>query len=390
MRTARLAAFFVILFVVANFYVATKNVWDEENSATRKLDGKEPEKHLSTIEDLINSPMIKIIHIKGSSPIDPGVPWSSCAWSSSCQGVPPPRPSNVIFQTVKSYSEIPDSVKDLMATWSSMNPAWHRIVLDDKAASFLVRDQFGPHVANAFNDLTIGAMRADVLRVLLIYLYGGVYADADTSCERTIDRWYRKVRGRDKSQSECSLVTGVEGSGVGYLMQWAIGPAVSRSPLLQGAVNYILERIASPGQHIDTSTWEFVLLTTGPKAWSEGLFRAMFNVSILNDEGPWEEMAFVADQYKSGKLFLSYPSLYKAMSKFGLCIMTARESNYALRNHMASIGGLGNNFTGWSSWHNRQCQLYADSTRGQKQQRNPDFHVKCRGFCQQSPDVCYG
>ena len=60
----------------------------------------------------------------------------------------------------------------------SLNPGWEHRLYDDAAAEALLAE-FGSEVSEAYHkiDRRYGAARADILRHLFLYCYGGVYCD---------------------------------------------------------------------------------------------------------------------------------------------------------------------------------------------------------------------
>lgn len=81
----------------------------------------------------------------------------------------------------------PDAVSKLMETWRSFNPDWEYRLWTDATAEPLL-ESFGPHVAAAFRQSRMPAMRADIARYAILHRHGGVYADADLTCLRALDQ----------------------------------------------------------------------------------------------------------------------------------------------------------------------------------------------------------
>jgi mannosyltransferase OCH1-like enzyme len=76
----------------------------------------------------------------------------------------------------------PSEVKSLMVSWRALNPEWTYRLWSDGTIEDLIAKGFGPRVLEAFRDCKFPAMRADISRYLVLYQYGGVYADADLKC----------------------------------------------------------------------------------------------------------------------------------------------------------------------------------------------------------------
>jgi hypothetical protein len=84
---------------------------------------------------------------------------------------------NLLFQTYKDKSKIPDEVYKTIQTYA---PEYKHIVLDDNDANNFLIEYFVPSVLKTFNKLKLGAHKADLLRYCLLYIYGGVYMDIST------------------------------------------------------------------------------------------------------------------------------------------------------------------------------------------------------------------
>jgi hypothetical protein len=65
-------------------------------------------------------------------------------------------------------------------------------LLLDEAAETLVEEVYGdvsPLVVNTYKNYAPPVLKADLLRYLLLYRFGGLYADADVTCVRNISSW---------------------------------------------------------------------------------------------------------------------------------------------------------------------------------------------------------
>ena len=74
------------------------------------------------------------------------------------------------------YKNIPDIV---FKRWKELNPNYNiEFSLDSDCISFL-RRSFNDNVANLFINIPSGMYKADLWRLCVLYIYGGVYADVD-------------------------------------------------------------------------------------------------------------------------------------------------------------------------------------------------------------------
>ncbi len=102
-------------------------------------------------------------------------------------------------------------------------------------------------------------MKADFWRYLVLLKYGGVYADIDTTAKVPIEHWADGTRG---------LVTGVENThDLELFCQWVIA-AVPEHPVLQHAIDLIVER---GKDKIDLRDPLAIHYYTGPLLWTDAI-----------------------------------------------------------------------------------------------------------------------
>ncbi|WP_244642318.1 glycosyltransferase family 32 protein [Chelatococcus reniformis] len=82
---------------------------------------------------------------------------------------------------------IPDDVAELTRSWSEHNPAWIYRRFDRSEAQEYLRSNFGPSAARAFRRTRHAAQQADLFRLAVLLVEGGVYADADDRCLASLD-----------------------------------------------------------------------------------------------------------------------------------------------------------------------------------------------------------
>ena len=94
-----------------------------------------------------------------------------------------------------SYSAIPKhivqywdhepspDIRDLMASWQSMNSGYHWQCFDNQQAIGFLDQNFPPSVLKAYRRATQPAQKADIFRLAYLTARGGIYADADDRCD---------------------------------------------------------------------------------------------------------------------------------------------------------------------------------------------------------------
>jgi len=93
-----------------------------------------------------------------------------------------PRVLHVTWKT----RTLPSWGNECVETWARFHPSWTlRVWTDDDHASALARA--GAPARAAYAALPAGAARADVARYAILSAHGGVYADLDAQCLRSLE-----------------------------------------------------------------------------------------------------------------------------------------------------------------------------------------------------------
>lgn len=163
-------------------------------------------------------------------------------WQTYRTAVPPPR------------------ARDCMASWRRFNPGLSCHYFDDHACSDFMRNWFNPVVVDMYESLPIGVMKADVWRVAVVYVYGGIYADIDTECRAAVSEWI----GADHS-----LVVAVENE-TGAIGNFAFA-ATAQHPALRNVLRTFLKLHRSK-QFMDPSS-PTPVQDFGAGGWSLGVLQ---------------------------------------------------------------------------------------------------------------------
>jgi mannosyltransferase OCH1-like enzyme len=97
----------------------------------------------------------------------------------------------VIWQTYKSDYPPQKSV-EYIKSWLSFHNGYEWYYMNDKKCEQFVKDNFNDDFAKMYNDLPFGVMKSDVWRVAILYIYGGIYADLDTRCIKSLNEYIEK------------------------------------------------------------------------------------------------------------------------------------------------------------------------------------------------------
>lgn len=101
---------------------------------------------------------------------------------------------------------------DAAKTWPAKNPNYRYEVLTDDNSNQYVEWHYGPHgfnrpdIVKLYQELNITIIKADLLRYLIMYAEGGVYADIDVECLRPIKRFIPERY----NEHEVDMIIGVE------------------------------------------------------------------------------------------------------------------------------------------------------------------------------------
>lgn len=99
----------------------------------------------------------------------------------------PQRIPRIIWQTMKT-NHVPAIMKEYADSWIDLNPEYEYRFSDDEDIKDFLRNEF-PHFLTGYLNIKYGASKADLWRYLILYKYGGVYADMDCICLQPLANW---------------------------------------------------------------------------------------------------------------------------------------------------------------------------------------------------------
>ena len=83
----------------------------------------------------------------------------------------------------------PAGLQERMERWKEWHPSWLYRRYDRVSAARFIDTSYGPALEEAFLDIRLPAMQADVLRVAVLNARGGLWIDAATTCRQPLDAW---------------------------------------------------------------------------------------------------------------------------------------------------------------------------------------------------------
>ncbi|KAI9105520.1 nucleotide-diphospho-sugar transferase [Phlyctochytrium arcticum] len=177
---------------------------------------------------------------------------------------------NLIHQTAKYKNNT-----ELGKSWREKNPDWIHVVWDDADIMTFFKE-LHPNLLSVINALKTPVEKTDLWRYLVLFTYGGIYADQDATCEQPISTW--------PWPESASLLVSVEAqvdenarkkwimTGYNQFQQWFLASRPGH-PLMYHAVEILKENVErdqiTPYPH--ESKKMKVLLRTGPGAWSDAV-----------------------------------------------------------------------------------------------------------------------
>jgi mannosyltransferase OCH1-like enzyme len=182
-------------------------------------------------------------------------------------------------------------------TWTVKNPGHRYEVLTDDNADYYVEHHYGPRginrpdIVKTYKSLDARIIKSDLLRYLIMYVEGGVYADIDVEAIRPIKRFIPKIF----DEAVVDMVIGIEvdepsfawhpvlGSKAQSFCQWAFMgkprlPVMMR--LIENIMKWLHELSVKQGKPISELYLDFneVLTGTGPSAFTTAILAEMSKV----------------------------------------------------------------------------------------------------------------
>jgi mannosyltransferase OCH1-like enzyme len=86
-----------------------------------------------------------------------------------------------IFQTWHT-KDLPQKMRERVELLKRQNPRFEHFLYDDNDCRELIKNNFSEDVLNAYDNLIPGAYKADLWRLCVLYIYGGIYMDIKLLC----------------------------------------------------------------------------------------------------------------------------------------------------------------------------------------------------------------
>lgn len=163
-----------------------------------------------------------------------------------------------IWQTYKTtYDNLPDYAASAAKTWQDKNPDWeYNYFSDDDVMDFVI-SEFGMDWVRVLEACPVGVMKADIWRVMILYVNGGMYTDLDTVCNVPISAWFDKM-------SDKRVIFNAEHEL--HIQQWTF-LSEAKHPILGHILSNIYDAFKTP----DYTNEHFVHAMTGPGIFTKSI-----------------------------------------------------------------------------------------------------------------------
>lgn len=199
-------------------------------------------------------------------------------------------------------------------SWPEKNPSYRYEVLTDDNALDYVKWHYGPYgfnrpdIIKLYEELNVTIIKADLLRYLIIYAEGGVYADIDVECLRSVSRFIPERY----EESEVDMIIGVEidepafanhpilGSKCKSFCQWTFA-AKPKLPVMMRLIENIQDWLDSISHQKGVSISELeldfneVISGTGPSAFTRAVLEQMTAQNPDHKEVTWDRFHNLAE-----------------------------------------------------------------------------------------------
>lgn len=187
---------------------------------------------------------------------------------------------------------------EVARSWTAKNPGYRYEVLTDQNDLEYVEANFGPlgenrpDIVETYRSLTAPIIKADLLRYLVMYMEGGVYADIDVEALRPVERFVPSTH----DERDINMVIGVEIDEPQFRDHPILGPKSQsfcqwtfmckpRQPVMMRLVENILhwlnELSIQQGRPISELQLDFddVITGTGPSAFTNAILSEMSRIT---------------------------------------------------------------------------------------------------------------
>lgn len=185
-------------------------------------------------------------------------------------------PKNIFMTWETNKNEISSELLYYVNSWEKYNPNYKIQFYNKEERYQFIKDNFDSKVLNIYNRLKPGALKADLWRYCVLYIYGGFYVDIDTECFSSLDNLID-----ENTRFICPIDSPTKFDY--YLANGFLG-SISRHSLLKRCIDHIIEVICT----YDPKSKILVTNISGPGCLGINMNKYLnlpWNCSFINKEG---------------------------------------------------------------------------------------------------------
>ncbi|EGW31718.1 uncharacterized protein SPAPADRAFT_155280 [Spathaspora passalidarum NRRL Y-27907] len=242
------------------------------------------------LKELHDEPFYKVTGFN-LQPINPGkVPYNTTVFQQLQAKVPyDPTVSipKMVWQMWKvplDHEEFPGDYRDYHQTWLDKASDYEHIFKTNDEYDAVVNELYAdiPEVLHAYNILPQTILKCDFSRYLLLYAYGGIYADLDTILWKPIDTWITNQKSYLHRPLDPGIIVGIENDEGARINNWTI-LSKKGHPMLAELINQITEHTLwreETGQlkAIFRNPRDNVIDWTGPGRFTDMTYKYLNNI----------------------------------------------------------------------------------------------------------------
>jgi len=175
----------------------------------------------------------------------------------------------------------PAYLRGSLDSFRRKNPSYTHILWGPLDVQDFVKEYF-PSLFPIFERMSLPVLKADLVRYLLVYIFGGIYSDIDTKCLKPIDTWA-------DGHTNVSIIVGIEVDAAGMpdwqkhwgrqlqFSQWTFA-ATPLHPVLSTTVYKITMTLAA--RMVEDVQEKEVTSVTGPSVFTDAVYDYMRTFSF--------------------------------------------------------------------------------------------------------------
>jgi mannosyltransferase OCH1-like enzyme len=147
-------------------------------------------------------------------------------------------PPDIFRTSPYGFDELPPGIQIALQSTLRQSPSFTQIYLDNKDCDAVV-SEFYPQYIPAYLSLRPGAFKADLVRLILLHEFGGLYSDIGHAYQKPVPEWLRK-------DDECVLVREISFGpwGVDHGLHNAFMAGYKGHPFFGHAIDFIAARVS--------------------------------------------------------------------------------------------------------------------------------------------------